>query len=55
MNHMYHVSGLTDYAAQKAQAEKRALKGETSWVHAHSRIEECNDNCELIEPAKKEI
>jgi len=51
VNHLYHLPGVTDGAVQRAQAEKHAARGQTSWVHEHARLEECNDKCELFEPA----
>lgn len=53
ITHLYHVSGLTDLAAQKKQAEKHSAQGGTSWVHEHHRHEDCNDNCKLYEPNKE--
>lgn len=54
IHHSYVVPGLTDGQVMKTQAEKGIAHGRTTWVHEHSRIAECNDNCKVFEPSKKE-
>jgi hypothetical protein len=49
INH-YHHPGLTDLSVMKAQAEKAAEHGYTSWVHQHPRLNKCDQSCELYEP-----
>ncbi len=52
VHHSYVVPGLTDGQVMKTQAEKYQLKGYTTWVHQHPRIEPCNDNCREYGPKK---
>lgn len=54
VHHSYVVPNLTDGQVMKAQAEKNVLRGDTTWVHQHARIEQCNDKCRVFEPEKKE-
>lgn len=53
ITHMYHIPGLTDRETQKKQAAKRQNSGGTTWLHSHSRTEECTTDCELYEPTKE--
>lgn len=54
IHHSYVVPGLTDGQVMKSQAQKNVLKGQTTWVHQHARLETCDDKCEVFEPRTEE-